>query len=95
MRVGWQEWDKISFNAAEAETPIIPTPGEDKSTDWWNSDDTANSDSPGASSLPLDTWLPFSPHDTGISEIAVKSCFMDHAFGYCYPNTTPEEVSYP
>ena len=94
MRVGWQEWDKIYLNPSQAaQIPTVPNTGEDKSTDWWNTDDTANLDSSSAS-LPLDTWLPWSPHVEGISEITVKSCFMDHAFGYCYPNTTPEEVSY-
>jgi hypothetical protein len=28
-----------------------------------------------------------------VSEITVTRCYMDHAFGLCYPNTTPEEVS--
>lgn len=66
MRVGWQEWSQISFNApqdAGKENSTSP-PGEDKSTDWWNTDEDTSSDSPG-SSLPLDSWLPFQPHDTG------------------------------
>jgi hypothetical protein len=71
MRVGWQEWSQISFSAPQdtdqgnSTIPNTPNPGEDKSTDWWDTDETAGSDSPSSSSLPLDSWLPFQPHDTG------------------------------
>ena len=28
-----------------------------------------------------------------VTEITVERCFIDHAFGFCYPRTTPEEDS--
>jgi hypothetical protein len=74
MRIGWQEWDQIYSKAggSDGTTPVgsssptsNPTQGDDKSTDWWNTDQDATSDLPGASSLPLDQWLPLQPHDTG------------------------------
>jgi len=80
MRVGWQEWGQVSFNAPQDAgegngTGVdTPAPGEDTSTDWWETDDTADSDSASSSSLPLDRWLPFQPHDTG-SRSKLLPCF--------------------
>jgi hypothetical protein len=72
MRIGWQEWDQVILS--NSQSPITTPPSDpsngsgndqDKSTDWWNVDEDASSDLPGSSSLPLDTWLPLQPHDTG------------------------------
>ncbi|KAG8806429.1 hypothetical protein FRC19_007254 [Serendipita sp. 401] len=95
MKIGWQEWDAIVFAPSvvsnnQSAAPNAPAKGEDKSTDWWNVEDNTSFDQ-GTSTLPLDEWLPLQVHDAGISEITMTKCFVDHAYGFCYPDTTPEE----
>ncbi|CAG7851579.1 SubName: Full=Related to DCR2-dosage-dependent cell cycle regulator {ECO:0000313/EMBL:CCA72678.1} [Serendipita indica DSM 11827] len=97
QRIGWQEWDLVYFGEATAQDKPRPTPNntngvEDTSTDWWNTPD--DSQDWTGSSLPLDQWLPLQPHDTGLTEIALTRCFVDHAYGFCYPDSTPEQDRY-
>ncbi|KAF9266823.1 Metallo-dependent phosphatase [Marasmius fiardii PR-910] len=98
QRLGWQSWDSISVpdgskassTSNHTDTTIGTGHGSTnvpEGTDWW---DTSSSDSEKIdfASLPLDTWAPLLPHDTGLSEIAVVHCVFN-------PNTVPTELCSP
>lgn len=66
QRLGWQSWDVITMDNSQkpaiSSTTTAPTHLED-GTDWWNV--SSPIEKVDYASLPLDTWAPLLPHDTG------------------------------
>ncbi|KAI0917949.1 hypothetical protein AcV5_002750 [Taiwanofungus camphoratus] len=110
QRVGWQSWDIISDTVtlgngnntntgSELSAPIAGTPSQSEGVDWWNVS-SSESQTLDSASLPLDTWDPLLPHDTGLSEITITQCFIDPWYAeavsshICYPSTTKEADAY-
>ncbi|KAF9815990.1 hypothetical protein IEO21_04240 [Rhodonia placenta] len=110
QRVGWQAWEAVGETSvsgsnvngsvdASTGAGTVGTPSQAEGTDWWNvtSQDTQNVDS---ASLPLDVWDPLLPHDTGLSEIDITTCFIDPWYAetlrsdVCAPATTKEDDAY-
>ncbi|KAJ3540453.1 hypothetical protein NM688_g6225 [Phlebia brevispora] len=66
-------------------------------TDWWNVTSPEDAMPFDPSSLPLDIWDPLMPHDTGFSEIDVRSCYFDPFLfstwsgDVCGPSSTKED----
>ncbi|KAF9563975.1 Metallo-dependent phosphatase [Agrocybe pediades] len=96
QRLGWQSWDVVNINAAPQVKPPPELPSTDDSendsaVDWWNI--TQPEASIDYSSLPLDTWSPLLPRNTGLSEIAIKQCPVDPevAGSLCSPPSTTEQ----
>ncbi|KAH9479462.1 putative inactive purple acid phosphatase 29 [Psilocybe cubensis] len=93
--MGWQSWDVVTITdqSTPSEVPTKPSIGGDLETsvDWWNV--TKPEEKVDFSSLPLDTWSPTLPHDTGLSEIAVTRCVINPEVGgdLCAPDTTSEQ----
>lgn len=62
---------------------------EDDENETGNSNGTETTFIP---SIPLDNWDPLAMHSTGLTEIAVKSCYFPPEIfpSFCAPETTPE-----
>ncbi|KAF8956921.1 Metallo-dependent phosphatase-like protein [Flammula alnicola] len=98
QRMGWQSWETVTLSdhaipsGGSSTGPSNSSAGApDSGVDWWNV--TKPEDKVDYSSLPLDTWSPLLPHDTGFSEIAVTRCLIDPDIGgdYCAPDSTSEQ----
>ncbi|KAJ7281601.1 Metallo-dependent phosphatase-like protein [Mycena rebaudengoi] len=103
QRIGWQSWDVITSpvqqgpGVAGNKPAVPPSTGSSSSAeqisdgvDWWNV--TTVDDKVDSASLPLDTWAPLMPHDTGLSEISVTRCLVNPRLGdICDPKTTSEQ----
>ena len=68
QKLGWQSWDLISTSDVEVQNSTRPSAGSGATVpegmDWWNvtmPEDTITD----VASLPLDTYAPLLPHDTG------------------------------
>jgi len=66
QKMGWQSWEVISIPSSTNNThPSTPTQApHDHEVDWWNVT-KPDDNKPDLSSLPLDSWAPLLPHDTG------------------------------
>ncbi|KAF8159653.1 Metallo-dependent phosphatase-like protein [Crassisporium funariophilum] len=98
QRMGWQSWEVVTLSDEKAPSNHSTSPSAgsspgvpDTNVDWWNT--TKPDEKLDLSSLPLDVWSPILPHDTGLSEIAVKRCVMDPIMGgdFCAPDSTSEQ----
>jgi hypothetical protein len=63
QKMGWQSWEVISIPSNTNNTRPTSQPPHDHDVDWWNV--TKPDDKPDLTSLPLDSWAPLLPHDTG------------------------------
>ncbi|KAL7419143.1 Phosphatase dcr2 [Cryptotrichosporon argae] len=81
QHLGWQSWDVIEVLAGASGSQDVETDAASNTTD--------TSYGP---SIPLDDWNPLAIHTTGLTEIAIKSCyFPPHLFAsYCAPGSTPQ-----
>ncbi|KAH8103804.1 Metallo-dependent phosphatase [Cristinia sonorae] len=105
QRLGWQSWDIVSeiplnvdlgATTDESASGAVKQPGDaDPDVDWWNV--SSSETTFDAASLPLDVWDPLLPHDTGLSEIEVTTCWLDPWIipfiteDFCTPSTTKEQ----
>jgi hypothetical protein len=68
QKLGWQSWELISMTDAQVEESTHPSVGSGaavpQGVDWWNVT-TPEDSAVDAASLPLDTYAPLLPHDTG------------------------------
>lgn len=87
QKVGWQSWDVVQY-ASEASSSQVPLASNDKTNGT-----TTTGGSSFAPSYDLDTWDPLIPHTTGLTEIAVRSCYLPAWLSptSCKPPSTPEE----
>ncbi|KAF7308825.1 AIP3 domain-containing protein [Mycena kentingensis (nom. inval.)] len=102
QRLGWQSWESVA-TVPRPDLSSSPKPGdatEQKPSsgtttggvDWWNV--TQPDESVDMASLPLDEWGPLLPHDTGLSEIAIRGCMVyPKLTSVCEPSSTPEKDS--
>ncbi|KAF6761672.1 phosphatase DCR2 [Ephemerocybe angulata] len=101
QKISWQSWESIFVDQSTPSRPAINKPGKNQTletgagsgsvktgVDWWNVSKPEKQID--FNSLPLDTWSPLLPHDTGLSEIAVSKCFIDPSLAdeLCNPETT-------
>ncbi|WVQ91834.1 hypothetical protein IAS59_005638 [Cryptococcus gattii] len=84
QHIGWQAWDVVDMTSQKEVEG-----NEDFDSGIGNSNGTETNFIP---SIPLDNWDPLALHSTGLTEIAVKSCyFPPYIFpSFCAPETTPE-----
>lgn len=91
QKVGWQAWEVVRY--AEQATEQVPLASDDKTNSSTSSSASSSSGGSFAPSYDLDKWDPLIPHTTGLTEIAVRACYLP-AWLYpsaCTPPTTPED----
>jgi len=78
--------EESTHSSAGSSNATVP-----EGVDWWNVT-TPEDNTVDAASLPLDTYAPLLPHDTGLSEITVQRCMMGNFMAQlCYPHSTAEQ----
>ncbi|ORY21337.1 Metallo-dependent phosphatase-like protein [Naematelia encephala] len=86
QQIGWQSWDVVEIKGQKSGS------GEDVEVGGGSVGNQTSGQEDFVPSIPLDNWDPLSLHTTGLTEIAIKSCYFPPSLlpSYCAPQTTGE-----